>query len=177
MKTVEDKKRTFIDLKLQIYAFINQGKIQEAQLMYNNYFLLYKDLVSSSSGKDSLRWHSDITRVYNKLTTALNEHSGNLNPLAKKMPQSASAGSKPSEKIKGNFIETDFDILLRLLDERGKMKLHEVEERFSIGRKLAEEWIQILADHDLVEIHYLPVGGIEISRFSPGIRKNTPKEF
>ena len=42
------------------------------------------------------------------------------------------------------------------------MTLADIESQFNINKRLAEEWIQILADYGLVEIRYLPIGGIEI---------------
>lgn len=153
MKTPEEKKREFLDLKLQIYALINEGKVQEAQNLYNRYFLLHKDLMNISLPKDAMRWNADITRVYNKLREA--------------MDQTSQSQSADNEKPKHQYIETEFDLLLKMIEQKGKVRLHEIEERFSISSKLAEEWIQILADHDLVDIFYLPVGGIEVTLFNP----------
>ena len=66
---------------------------------------------------------------------------------------------------KENTIITDFDIMLDLINKKGKLTMAEIEERFAINKKLAEEWAQILADHDLVEIRYLPIGGVEVTPF------------
>ena len=166
IKSLEEKKKIFVDMKLQIYALLSQGKTNEAQTAYNNYFLLYKDLVREGTPGDNVRWHADITRLYNKLQQTLTSQG-------KGSPYTAVAAqqSKSAEAIRQNFIETEFDILLKLIEEKGRLKLNEIEQRFSISKKLAEEWIQILADHDLVEIHYLPVGGVEVSRASPELKK------
>ncbi|HLD15785.1 MAG TPA: hypothetical protein VJB94_04385 [Candidatus Nanoarchaeia archaeon] len=58
--------------------------------------------------------------------------------------------------------ETDFDRLYNLVKKRGAMKLSEVSKEFNISKKQAEEWGQILEDHELIELYYPVIGEPEL---------------
>jgi len=82
---------------------------------------------------------------------------------------------KPEKETKqkaytaGKVIETDFDVLYKLVLEKNKVKISEVAKMFKIDKKKAEEWVQILDERDLVRIHYPAMG-------EPEIRKITKNE-
>ncbi len=77
---------------------------------------------------------------------------------------------KPEKEVKqkvyaaGKVIETDFDSLYNLVLEKNKVKISEVAKMFKIDKKKAEEWVQILDEHGLVQIHYPPMGEPEIRK-------------
>jgi len=74
----------------------------------------------------------------------------------------------PEEKkttyVTGRVIETDFDILYKLVLEKKKVKISEIAAMFKIDKKKAEEWIQILDEHNLARIYYPAMGEPEIRR-------------
>ena len=64
----------------------------------------------------------------------------------------------------GKVIETDFDVLYKLVLQKSKMKISEVAKTFKIDKKKAEEWVTILDEHDLIKIHYPAMGEPEIRK-------------
>jgi hypothetical protein len=62
----------------------------------------------------------------------------------------------------GKVIETDFDILYKLVLSKEKVKLSEITKLFSISKEKAEQWIQILDERGLVKIHYPAMGEPEV---------------
>lgn len=60
--------------------------------------------------------------------------------------------------------ETDFDKLLVLLQNLGKINLSEIAEAFSIDRHQAEEWVKILEENDLGVLHYPTFGEAELRK-------------
>ena len=71
---------------------------------------------------------------------------------------------------KGGRYKTALDLLYDLVNEKGKVCLSEVAKAFRITPAQAEEWGKILAEHDLVRIHYPPIGETELWKTS----KSTP---
>jgi hypothetical protein len=67
----------------------------------------------------------------------------------------------------GTVIETDFDILYNLVQSKGMLKLSEVTRMFNITRKKAEDWVQILEEHNLIKIYYPAMGEPELRRINP----------
>lgn len=74
--------------------------------------------------------------------------------VVKKLP------SRP--RIELGRYETDLDVLYRLIEQRGAIKLPAISKYFGIDRKKAEEWATILQDHNLAEIRYPAIGEPEL---------------
>ena len=68
-------------------------------------------------------------------------------------------------EIKPKPYETDLDVLKRLVDEKGKIKVIEVSRYFGISKELAEEWGKILEEHGLAKLHYPAIGGPELQKW------------
>ena len=64
--------------------------------------------------------------------------------------------------------ETYFDLLLEILNKRGLMTISEVARTFKITKQRAEEWANILSDHNLIILYYPPIG-------EPMLKKVTQK--
>jgi ribosomal protein S25 len=69
----------------------------------------------------------------------------------------------------GKVIETDFDALYNMILARRRVTISDIAGMFRIDKKMAEDWMQILEDHDLAKIHYPAMG-------EPEIRKNDAKK-
>ena len=54
--------------------------------------------------------------------------------------------------------ETEFDVLVNVVNKYSAVSLSEVSEGFSINMERAEEWGKILAEHELVEMQYPTFG-------------------
>ncbi len=59
---------------------------------------------------------------------------------------------------RGIFLETDVDRLLDIITKRGKVKASELAGIFKVPRSKIEEWGIILEDHNLISMHYPPLG-------------------
>ena len=75
--------------------------------------------------------------------------------------EGAPAPTETPAPTKGGF-ETDFDKLYNLVQKKGKVKMSGVAKTFKIKRKKAEEWARILEDHNLLKVHYPPIGEPEL---------------
>lgn len=64
----------------------------------------------------------------------------------------------------GKVIETDFDVLYKLILNKERVKLSEVTKLFKIKKDKAEQWAQILDERGLVKIHYPAMGEPEIRK-------------
>jgi hypothetical protein len=64
--------------------------------------------------------------------------------------------------IASKVIETDFDVLYKLVLSKEKVKLSEIIKLFKISKEKAEQWIQILDERGLVKIHYPAMGEPEV---------------
>lgn len=58
--------------------------------------------------------------------------------------------------------ETNFDVLLEVLDKHKKLSINHVKKGFGISRERAEEWADILESHELLKIRYPTFGSIEL---------------
>jgi len=86
-----------------------------------------------------------------------------------KLKKEKSLKKKEEVKLKGFRIEkgkyeTDFDILYKLVQKKGSIKLSDIEKYFKINKKLAEEWCLIMENHGLLEFYYPPFGEPELRR-------------
>ncbi|MBU0629261.1 MAG: hypothetical protein KKC75_08805 [Nanoarchaeota archaeon] len=60
--------------------------------------------------------------------------------------------------------ETDLDALYKLVMQEGRIKVSVLAKYFNVDRKKIEEWASILESHNLIEIHYPPVGEQELRK-------------
>jgi len=148
-----NKIKNFLQLKIKIHQLISMKKLDEAKDTYYTLYTLYQDIIKDSDEQEIAKLQSDISAIYSKLTSNMKANVNQDNPEKK-----TSSPTLKKEKV----ITTDFDMIVKTVEEKGKISLSEIQSQFKISRRLAEEWIQILADYGLVEIKYLPVGGIEI---------------
>lgn len=106
---------------------------------------------------------------------ALKQVEGKREAVKKPATEEKKPEKKTEQEIKqkvytaGKVIETDFDVLYNLVMGKNKVKISEIAKMFKIDKKKAEEWIQILDEHDLIDIHYPAMG-------EPEIRKITKNE-
>jgi len=69
------------------------------------------------------------------------------------------------KEIKKHRIVTDFDRILQLVNEKGRVRLTDVIKQLGVERKRADEVLEILEDENQVRVDYSPVGGAWISAF------------
>jgi len=155
--------RQFLGFKVKIHHMMNQDKLDEAKEAYHQMYALYQDIVNSLSPQEGARLQNDLSSIYSKLMSGITNKK-----RVKRGKGVDKVLSKPtrerSKKEKKKIMTTDLDMVIKIVEEKGKMNMSEIQSTFNIGRRLAEEWIQILSDYGLVEIRYLPVGGIEITK-------------
>ena len=66
-------------------------------------------------------------------------------------------GKKEKVRIK-EHLETDIDKLYELVRDRGIVKVGDAAKKLKIDDEQAEEWGRVLEEHNLVRLHYPPVG-------------------
>ncbi len=67
-------------------------------------------------------------------------------------------------KIEMGKYDTDLDVLHKIIEKSGRIKLSAISRYFGVNQKKAEEWATILQEHKLAEIHYPPVGEPELKK-------------
>jgi len=77
-------------------------------------------------------------------------------PLVKELSKSL--------KIEIGEYETDIDVLYKIIEKKGRIKLSAIARYFGIDKRKAEEWAAILEEHKLAEIHYPAIGEPELRR-------------
>ena len=65
---------------------------------------------------------------------------------------------KEPEKLGVEFIETDLDEILKIVEREGSVSIDEIKKRLEIPEEKIEEWGRILEKHNLIEVYYPPVG-------------------
>lgn len=155
------KIKEFLDLKVKIHNLIKLNKYDQARDTYQTLYPIYQDLLKIATSAEAAKLQKDLSIIYTKLLENLQkkrvkgiQEDGNI-PIEK---------TTKEDRIKRKVITTDFDMIMKIIEENGKMTLGQIESQFNISRTLAEEWVQILADYGLVEIRYMPIGGIEVSK-------------
>jgi hypothetical protein len=83
-------------------------------------------------------------------------------------PKDAKKGivKKFKEKVKKVFIpksvteylETDADIVYKMILEKGRLKVSEAAKRLNVPEEKIVEWGEIMEDHGLCKTHYPPIG-------------------
>jgi len=65
---------------------------------------------------------------------------------------------KEPEKMGVEFIETELDEILKIVEREGSVSIDEIKKRVEIPEEKIEEWGRILEKHNLIEVYYPPVG-------------------
>jgi hypothetical protein len=158
-----EKIKQFLDIKVKIFQLMNLNKYDQAKNSYQALYLLYQDILKTANPVEANKLQKDLSSIYAKLVENVQtkrvkriQDNDNYN----------NNENKESNTAKKKIITTDFDMIMKIVEENGKMGLSEIQSQFNISRRLAEEWIQILSDYGLVEIKYLPIGGIEIVKIT-----------
>jgi len=162
-KTKIKKIREFLDMKIKIHQLISLMKLDEAKTTYNSLYLTYQDILKVATPTETKKLQTDLSSIYSALMNSLT--SKKVKRHLEEVPKEKSQ-LKNQKKTQKKIVTTDFDIILKIIEEKGKLGLSEIQSLFNINRRLAEEWVQILNDYGLVEIKYLPVGGIEVTKIS-----------
>lgn len=68
-------------------------------------------------------------------------------------------------KHSGKITETDFDVLVKVVNQVGIIKVSSVAKIFGISVKQAEGWGKILEKHNLLQLHYPPIGEPELRKW------------
>lgn len=79
-------------------------------------------------------------------------------PLVKELSKSL--------KIDIGRYETDIDVLYKIIEKKGRIKLSAISKYFGIDKRKVDEWATILQEHNLAEIHYPAIGEAELRRKS-----------
>lgn len=154
--------KAFLQLKTKINQLISLHKIDEAKQTYHSLYKIYQQLLTVVSDTQKKQFEDSLSNIYSKLNDAINNKrvkKGNIN-------QEENIKKPKDRVIRKAALTTDIDMVLQIIDEKGKITLSEIESQFNISRRIAEEWIQILSDANLVNIKYLPVGGIEVTKIN-----------
>lgn len=76
------------------------------------------------------------------------------NPRSKKRDRRATERVK---KIKAE-ITTDIDRMYEIIRDKGMINLKKVAKNMKIDIELAEEWGRVLEEHEMIDLHYPPIG-------------------
>jgi uncharacterized membrane protein len=71
----------------------------------------------------------------------------------------------PTVKLKKGAYETEIDALYRQIQNKGKVKLDEIEKKYKISKELAIEWAKILENHQLAMLEYPALGSPRLVKF------------
>ena len=93
-------------------------------------------------------------------------------PKAKKEPKNKPE-EKPKEEVKEkkvikrlkklkirvkDHVETDIDKLYEIVRDKGTLNVKEASKKLKLDVDRVEEWGRILEDHNLIKLHYPPIG-------------------
>lgn len=65
---------------------------------------------------------------------------------------------------KKDRMETPLDELYEMVTKTGKLKISDAARKLKVHETQVEEWAKILEDHELIEIHYPPLGKPELRK-------------
>ena len=154
-----ERMKEFLNLRRKVNFYINQDKAEEAKNTYDTLYSLYIDMTKSFQTTEIAVVKKDIVEMYNKLREAVNKKrvkKGHFEEVEKK--------DDDKNKHRKKIVTTDLDVIMQIIEEKGKLGLADIQARFNVSKVLAEEWVQTLADYGLVNIKYLPIGGVEITK-------------
>lgn len=81
--------------------------------------------------------------------------------------------------MEDNVITTAIDKLLELVEKKGSISIKDAAKVFNVSRSQIESWVKILEEHELIEVHYPPIGEPELRKKElekPGKKKKVKKE-
>jgi hypothetical protein len=164
-----NKMKEFFSLKGKLMHHMNAGNLETAKTTYDTMYSLYQDMVKRFSEPELITIKNSISDIYAKLQDSMNKKKikkGHFLEVEKNDRQD------DKRKYRRKIVTTDLDVLMQLVEEKHRINLAEIQAKFNVSKRLAEEWIQMLADYGLVEIKYLPIGGVEISKLTRPMVKN-----
>lgn len=154
-----ERMKEFLNLRRKVNFYINQDKAEEAKNTYDTLYSLYIDMTKSFQATEIAVVKKDIVEMYNKLKEAVNKKR-----VKKGHFQEVEKTDDDKNKHRKKIVTTDLDVIMQIIEEKGKLGLADIQARFNVSKVLAEEWVQTLADYGLVNIKYLPIGGVEITK-------------
>jgi len=161
-----EKMHSFSSLKKKIYTLASFKRIDEAKDAYNSLYMLYNELLQISNDKEKQELRAEVSSVYEKMLELISAKRVKKGKIEANSDDVEVKRKSDVKALRKKIITTDLDVVVGIIEDKGKVNLADIQSRFAITRELAEEWIQILADYGLVHIHYLPVGGVEITKVS-----------
>ena len=141
---LEEKKKEFRDASIEIIRLIDSGNIEDAQKLYNLYTNLYYQLLPLLNEEEVSEYYDNLSHLYSKLKPYL----------------------VTDEEVSGDskFHKTDMDTLYEWVQETGKVTLIDVQKKFKINKKKAEEWAAILETSGLIRIKYSFLKGARLEK-------------
>ena len=136
---LEEKKKEFHDASVEIVRLIDSGNIDDARELYNLYNHLYYELLPLLDEEEVSNYYENLNNIYIKLKPYI----------------------VTEEEVSGEskMYKTDIDTLYEWVQETGELPLTDIQEKFKIDKKKAEEWSSILEEGGLVTIKYDIVKG------------------
>jgi hypothetical protein len=131
---LEEKKKEFHDASVEIVRLIDSGNIDDARELYNLYNHLYYELLPLLDEEEVSNYYENLNNIYIKLKPYI----------------------VTEEEVSGEskMYKTDIDTLYEWVQETGELPLTDIQEKFKIDKKKAEEWSSILEEGGLVMIKY-----------------------
>ena len=141
---LDKKKREFHDVSIQITRLIDSGNVEDAQKLYNLYSNMYYEILPSLKEEEVSQYYQNLSEIYNKLKPHL--------------------VTQEEVSEDNRTYKTDMDTLYELIQEKGKVTLKEVQEKFKIDRKKADEWATILEKSGLILVKYTLFKGVILKK-------------
>ena len=131
---LEEKNKEFHDASVEIVRLIDSGNIDDARELYNLYNHLYYELLPLLDEEEVSNYYENLNNIYIKLKPYI----------------------VTEEEVSGEskMYKTDIDTLYEWVQETGELPLTDIQEKFKIDKKKAEEWSSILEEGGLVMIQY-----------------------
>ncbi|MFH2028667.1 MAG: hypothetical protein ABIJ08_05985 [Nanoarchaeota archaeon] len=165
VKHIETKIRLkmsmFIIFLLSIIGFVAGTFLKNDNIVGVSLFFMFIALIFYRFGRTrhKVKIKKEKVELENKVT---------ISEISKKKPISDKIPVKELPKglkieLKGH--ETDMDVLYKIVEQRGKIKISTLTDHFNMDRKKIEELATILEDHELARIYYPAVGEPEVRKW------------
>lgn len=141
---LDKKKGEFHEVSIQITRLIDSGNVEDAQKLYNLYSNIYYEILPSLKEEEVSQYYQNLSQIYNKLKPYLVTQE------------------EVSEEVR--TYKTDIDTLYELIQEKDNVTLKEVQKKFKIDRKKADEWATILEKGGLIRIKYTLFKGVILKK-------------
>ncbi|MFH1234159.1 MAG: hypothetical protein V1493_00935 [Candidatus Diapherotrites archaeon] len=146
---------------------IAERRVQELMRKYN---LNEREIESEIQKMDSNRLLQDFDRLINMIEMDRKERRVTIEDSPEMTETEMSYIDHKKEKtktvsrdIKKLSIVTDADRIYAYVKSKGKAKTKQIAKDLEIPRKKVDEYAEILAENRLVELKYLPFGGIMLN--------------